>query len=47
MLLTCSGGLDSVTLAHKVAIERTLIHLVSFDYGQREARRAYLAQHPA
>ena len=34
-LVVCSGGLDSVTLAHKVAVEQTLIHLVSFDYGQR------------
>src|SRR5262249_51672839 len=34
-LVVCSGGLDSVTLAHKVAVEQRLIHLVSFDYGQR------------
>jgi 7-cyano-7-deazaguanine synthase len=31
----CSGGLASVTLAHKVAGEQTLPRLVSFDYGQR------------
>src|SRR5258708_38933603 len=34
-LVVCSGGLDSVTLSHKIVIEKTLIHLVSFDYGQR------------
>ncbi len=33
-IVICSGGLDSVTLAHKVAAERTLTRLVSFDYGQ-------------
>src|SRR6056297_719338 len=36
-LVICSGGLDSVTLAHKVAAERELAGLVSFDYGQRNA----------
>jgi 7-cyano-7-deazaguanine synthase len=34
-LVVCSGGLDSVTLSHKVAMEKTLTHLVSFAYGQR------------
>jgi len=34
-LVVCSGGLDSVTLAYKVAKEATLIGLISFDYGQR------------
>ncbi|KFL29701.1 7-cyano-7-deazaguanine synthase [Devosia riboflavina] len=34
-LVICSGGLDSVSLAHKVASEQTLTGLVSFDYGQR------------
>ena len=37
-LVVCSGGLDSVTLSHKIAIEETLIHLVSFDYGQRHRK---------
>jgi len=37
-LVVCSGGLDSVTLAHKVAVDQTVIHLVSFDYGQRHRR---------
>ncbi|EKF19997.1 7-cyano-7-deazaguanine synthase QueC [Nitratireductor pacificus] len=45
-LVVCSGGLDSVTLADKVARENTLVGLISFDYGQRHrtelnrARRA-------
>jgi hypothetical protein len=34
-LFACSGGFDSITLAHKVAVDQTVIHLVSFDYGQR------------
>jgi asparagine synthetase B (glutamine-hydrolysing) len=38
-LVICSGGLDSVTLAHKVAAEQTLTHLVSFNYGQRKKTR--------
>jgi len=37
-LVVCSGGLDSVTLSHKIAVEQTLIHLVSFDYGQRHKK---------
>ena len=31
-LVVCSGGLDSVTVAHKTAAEQAPIHLVSFDY---------------
>ncbi|MDB5623322.1 MAG: queC [Devosia sp.] len=37
-LVICSGGLDSVSLAHKVAAEQTLTGLVSFDYGQRHSK---------
>lgn len=37
-IVICSGGLDSVTLAHKVAAENELIGLVSFDYGQRHKK---------
>lgn len=37
-VVVCSGGLDSVTLAHRIAAEETLHHLVSFDYGQRHRR---------
>jgi 7-cyano-7-deazaguanine synthase len=37
-LVVCSGGLDSVTLSHRIFSENTLIHLVSFDYGQRHRK---------
>ncbi|MCD8563269.1 MAG: 7-cyano-7-deazaguanine synthase QueC [Alphaproteobacteria bacterium] len=37
-LVICSGGLDSVTLAYKIARERTLIGLIGFDYGQRHKK---------
>lgn len=37
-IVICSGGLDSVTLAHKIAAEHALIGLVSFDYGQRHKK---------
>ncbi len=43
-LVVCSGGLDSVTLAHKVAAEGCLIHLVSFAYGQRHAKELTFAR---
>ncbi len=34
-LVVCSGGLDSVTLAYKIAAEHELTRLITFDYGQR------------
>ncbi|MBD3680162.1 MAG: 7-cyano-7-deazaguanine synthase QueC [Rhodobacteraceae bacterium] len=37
-IVICSGGLDSVSLAHMVAAEETLTGLVSFDYGQRHRK---------
>ncbi|MGQ7847472.1 7-cyano-7-deazaguanine synthase QueC [Granulosicoccus sp. 3-233] len=37
-LVICSGGLDSVTLAWKVAAEADLAGLISFNYGQRHLR---------
>ncbi len=37
-IVICSGGLDSVSLAHMVARERHLTRLVSFDYGQRHRK---------
>jgi 7-cyano-7-deazaguanine synthase len=43
-IVVCSGGLDSVTLAHKVAAERTLTRLVSFDYGQRHKKELEYAR---
>lgn len=37
-LVVCSGGLDSVVLAHKMAAEAELVGLISFDYGQRHRK---------
>ncbi len=42
-LVVCSGGLDSVTLAYKVAKEATLTGLISFDYGQRHNKELEFA----
>jgi 7-cyano-7-deazaguanine synthase len=43
-LVVCSGGLDSVTLAYKVANEATLSSLLSFDYGQRHRKELDFAR---
>ncbi|MCI5038239.1 MAG: 7-cyano-7-deazaguanine synthase QueC [Donghicola eburneus] len=37
-IVICSGGLDSVSLAHMVADQHELTRLVSFDYGQRHRK---------
>jgi len=37
-IVVCSGGLDSVSLAHMVAREQQLTCLISFDYGQRHRK---------
>ncbi|MDQ0458064.1 7-cyano-7-deazaguanine synthase QueC [Rhizobium paknamense] len=42
-LVVCSGGLDSVSLAHKIAAEQQLIGLLSFDYGQRHKKEVEFA----
>lgn len=42
-LVVCSGGLDSVTLAHKVAQEQDLAALISFNYGQRHQKELEFA----
>lgn len=34
----CSGGMDSVTLAYKIAHQHQLAGLISFDYGQRHKK---------
>jgi len=34
----CSGGLDSVSLAHQIADRGALSRLISFDYGQRHRK---------
>jgi len=44
-IVICSGGLDSVTLAYKIAHEQDLKRLISFDYGQRHKKEtAYAAR---
>ncbi len=43
-LVVCSGGLDSVTLAYKVAHESTLVSLLSFNYGQRHLKELDFAR---
>ncbi|MEO1113207.1 MAG: 7-cyano-7-deazaguanine synthase QueC [Pseudomonadota bacterium] len=37
-LVICSGGMDSVTLAHGIAQDHELAGLISFDYGQRHRK---------
>ncbi|NRB17118.1 MAG: 7-cyano-7-deazaguanine synthase QueC [Rhodobacteraceae bacterium] len=46
-LVICSGGLDSVSLAHKVAAEQELVGLISFDYGQRHKKELKFAERAA
>ena len=41
--LVCSGGLDSVSLAHVLANDGQLSRLVSFDYGQRHNKELAFA----
>jgi len=43
-LVICSGGLDSVSLAHMTAETRTLSRLVAFDYGQRHVKELAYAK---
>lgn len=43
VLVVCSGGLDSVTLAYQVAKEHQLIGLLTFDYGQRHKKEIEFA----
>ncbi len=43
-LIICSGGLDSVTLAYKIAKEGELSGLISFDYGQRHKKELLFAE---
>lgn len=42
-IVICSGGLDSVSLAHMVAAEHHLLGLLSFDYGQKHRKEVTFA----
>ncbi|MFT3691106.1 7-cyano-7-deazaguanine synthase QueC [Paenirhodobacter sp.] len=42
--LVCSGGLDSVSLAHVLHAEGALSRIVSFDYGQRHRKELDFAR---
>lgn len=42
--LVCSGGLDSVSLAHILAADHALSRIVSFDYGQRHRKELDFAR---
>ncbi len=46
-LVVCSGGLDSVCLAYKIAAEAQLVGLISFDYGQRHKKELRFAAEAA
>ncbi|MDC0739121.1 7-cyano-7-deazaguanine synthase QueC [Cognatishimia sp. SS12] len=43
-IVICSGGLDSVSLAHMVAEEHELSRIISFDYGQRHRKEVDFAR---
>jgi len=45
--VVCSGGLDSVSLAHIVAGEGQLARIISFDYGQRHRKEVDFAARAA
>lgn len=45
--VVCSGGLDSVSLAHVLAAESNLSRIVSFDYGQRHRKELDFAARTA
>jgi 7-cyano-7-deazaguanine synthase len=43
IIVVCSGGLDSVSLAHNIAARGDLMGLISFDYGQRHKKELEFA----
>jgi 7-cyano-7-deazaguanine synthase len=43
VLVVCSGGLDSVSLAYAMAAQHRLIGLISFNYGQRHVKELEFA----
>lgn len=42
--LICSGGFDSVTLAYRLASDKSLKGVISFDYGQRHKKELIYAE---
>ncbi|MHA1598859.1 MAG: 7-cyano-7-deazaguanine synthase QueC [Alphaproteobacteria bacterium] len=46
-VVVCSGGMDSVTLAHQVNRQGALSRLVTFDYGQRHRKELDFAARAA
>ncbi|MBL1240533.1 MAG: 7-cyano-7-deazaguanine synthase QueC [OCS116 cluster bacterium] len=46
-LVICSGGMDSITLAHKIADQGNLSHILTFDYGQRHVKEIDFARNCA
>ena len=46
-VVVCSGGLDSVTLAYRIARESELAMLLSFDYGQKHLKELEFASKAA
>lgn len=42
-IVICSGGLDSVSLAHMVAAKHELLGLLSFDYGHKHRKEVTFA----
>lgn len=45
--VVCSGGLDSVSLAHVLAADHNLSRIISFDYGQRHRKEVDFAARAA
>ena len=43
-LVICSGGLDSVTLAHRIAAADSLAGILTFNYGQRHLKEVDFAR---
>lgn len=39
-----SGGLDSVTLAHLLAVQNYELHILAFDYGQKHSKELQFAR---
>lgn len=44
VILVCSGGMDSITLAYKLAAEKQLKAIISFNYQQRHKKELLFAE---